>query len=63
MDILVTMPTTNSTFDTFFYPETIERMKKMGNVVFNELGRQFTHEELCENIKGKDVVMTGWASP
>jgi len=63
MDILVTMPTKSAHFPTFFYPETIERMKKMGNVVFNESDKQFTHEELCEHIKGKDVVMTGWGSP
>jgi hypothetical protein len=30
MDILVTMPTSDPNFPTFFYPETIERMKKMG---------------------------------
>lgn len=62
MKILVTIPQ-GATFDSFVYPETVERMRKMGNVTLYETTAQITHEELCEKIKGVDIVITGWGSP
>ncbi len=62
MNILVSIPQ-GDLFNSFIYKETVERMRKMGNVVLNETNAQFTHEELCEKIKGMDVVITGWGSP
>ena len=62
MNILVSIPQ-GDLFNAFIYKETVERMRKMGNVVLNETNAQFTHEELCEKIKGMDVVITGWGSP
>lgn len=62
MNILVSIPQ-GDLFDSFIYKNTVERMRKMGNVVLNESNAHFTHEELCEKIKGMDVVITGWGSP
>lgn len=62
MNILVAIPR-GATFDSFVYPETVERMKQMGNVVLNESTSHFTHEEMCEKIKGIDIVVTGWGTP
>lgn len=50
--------------DSFFTPKVLEELKKLGEVVFNETGRQgFTKEELIENIKDIDIIITGWQSP
>lgn len=62
MNILVSIPQ-GDLFDSFIYKDTVERMRKMGNVVLNESNAHFTHEELCEKIKGMDIVITGWGSP
>lgn len=62
MNILVSIPQ-GDLFNSFIYKNTVERMRKMGNVVLNESNAHFTHEELCEKIKGMDVVITGWGSP
>ena len=62
MNILVSIPQ-GDLFNSFIYKETVERMRKMGNVVLNESNAHFTHEELCEKIKGMDIVITGWGSP
>lgn len=62
MNILVSMPQ-GDLFNSFIYDETVARMRKMGNLVINEKSDHFTHEELCEKIKGIDVVITGWGSP
>lgn len=62
MNILVSIPQ-GDLFDSFIYKNTVERMRKMGNVVLNESNAHFTHEELCEKIKGMDIVITGWGSP
>lgn len=62
MNILVSIPQGNL-FDSFIYKDTVERMRKLGNVVLNETNAHFTHEELCEKIKGIDVVITAGAPP
>ncbi len=63
MKILVTMPQ-GFFHENFFYPETIERIKSFGDeVVFNETTEQFTHEEICEKIKGVDIAIIGWGTP
>lgn len=63
MNILVAIPRKTELFDSFIYQKTVERMQAMGNVVFNETKQNLTHEEMCEKIKGMDVVVLGWGSP
>lgn len=62
MNILVSIPKC-FIFDTFLRPDTVKRLNAMGNVTYNETPNQFTHEELCEKIKGQDMIITGWVSP
>lgn len=63
MTILVAIPRKTGLFESFVYPETVKRMQEMGTVIFNESDKNFTHEEMCEKIKGVDVVVLGWGSP
>lgn len=62
VQILVTMPK-NAVFQTFFNEERIRQLEQIGCVRWNETGRQFTHEELCEAIRDADVCVTGWGTP
>ena len=62
VQILVTMPK-NTVFQTFFNEERIRQLEQIGCVRWNETGRQFTHEELCEAIRDADVCVTGWGTP
>lgn len=62
MKILVTIPQ-GELFDSFVYPQTVERMRSMGEVVLNETAQNWTHQELCEKIKGVDIIVEGWGSP
>ena len=61
MNILVGSPR-DATRDTFLTEENIARLERLGNVTWNELGRPFTEDELCEAIRGKDVIVTGGGS-
>jgi len=63
MKILVTIPQGGDIFNSFIYPATIERMRGMGELILNDLGREFTEEEFCEKIKGVDILVEGWCSP
>lgn len=50
--------------DSYFTPEVIRQLEEIGEVVYNETGRQaYTKEELIENIKDIDIIFTGWKSP
>lgn len=62
VQILVTMPK-NAVFGTFFSEERIRQLEAVGPVRWNETGRQFTHEELCEAIRDAEVCVTGWGTP
>ena len=47
----------------FFTKENIEKIESLfDEVVWNKTGRQFTTEELIENIKDCDAVITCWGS-
>jgi len=46
-----------------FTEETLERLKNLFDVTFNELDRNYTSEELASKIKGFDGLITGWGSP
>jgi len=46
-----------------FSKETLERLKRLFDVTFNELGRDYTSEEVAEKISGYDALITGWGSP
>ncbi|MFI3226168.1 MAG: hydroxyacid dehydrogenase [Clostridia bacterium] len=50
--------------DSYFTPRVIEELSQIGELVWNETGKQgFTKEELIEHIKDVDVFMSGWGSP
>jgi phosphoglycerate dehydrogenase-like enzyme len=61
MNILVASPK-GDTRDTFFTKEVIDKLQSMGNLIWNNTERQFTKEELRENLKGVDVCITGWGT-
>lgn len=47
----------------FFGRERILELEALGTVEWNEGCEQFSQEELCERIAGKDICVTGWGSP
>lgn len=50
--------------DSFFTPQVIEKLEKLGTVVYNQTGRQrFTKQELMDNIGDVDVLISGWGTP
>ena len=46
-----------------FTQETLERLKNLFDVTFNDLDRNYTSRELASKIKGFDGLITGWGSP
>jgi len=46
-----------------FSDETLERLKNLFDVTFNDLGRDYASEELASKIKGFDGLITGWRFP
>ena len=63
MKVLVTKPMGNEVFDTFFSERARAEIAKIGEVVYNDLGREFTDDELKEALKDVDAVFTGWGTP
>lgn len=61
-EIAVTIPR-GVVFDTFFDSALIQELESIGNVTWNETGHQFTAEELCRHIKGRQICITGWGTP
>ncbi len=50
--------------ESFFTPQVKQELKTLGEVEYNETGRQaFTKEELMEYIKDVDILFTGWGTP
>jgi len=49
--------------DYIFTQETLERLKNLFDVTFNDLDRNYTSEELASKIRGFDGLITGWGSP
>ena len=62
MKIVVTIPK-GYVFDTFFPPSQIERLEKLGEVIWNEAERQYTRDELKELLQDADICVTGWGCP
>src|SRR5881275_2067126 len=52
-----------SLYRQLFSPETDARLKQLGRVTFNEQERDWTSEQLAEEIGNYDVVITSWRSP
>ncbi len=50
----------NDVFDTFFTEKSLNEIKKLGEVYYNEFDHEFTREELREALYDIDVVFTGW---
>ena len=61
MNILITQPI-GEVRRTFFTPEIVVEVEKLGTVIWNNTDRQFTKEELREKIKNIDVCLTGWGT-
>lgn len=62
MNILITLPK-GEIRDSFFTREVLEKVESMGNIVWNNLDRQFTKKELKENLRNVDVCISGWGCP
>lgn len=62
MKFLVTIPA-GEVRDTFVPQDVREGLAQMGEVVYNDLGRQFTKEEIKATLSGVDVAVTGWGTP
>lgn len=43
--------------------EAVEILESLGTVIWNELGRNYTSDELLELVPGTEVVITSWGSP
>lgn len=62
MKVLVTVP--EGIFrNKFFNEENKKILENNFDVTYNELGRDYTEEELKEVIKGYDIIITGWGTP
>jgi len=46
-----------------FSEECLKKLKSKFDVAFNELGRDYTSDEVAERISGFDALITGWGSP
>lgn len=62
MKILITIPA-GGVRNTFVPADVQAALAEMGEVVYNELGRQYTREEIKAALGGVDVAVTGWGTP
>lgn len=63
MKILVTVGA-GEVQDSFFTPKARAALEELGDVEYNEMGRQaFTKTELIEHIHDVDILVTGWKTP
>lgn len=62
MKILVTIPA-GEVRSTFLPDDVLAAFTEMGEVVYNDLGRQFTRGELKDALAGVGVAVTGWGTP
>ena len=63
MKILVTVGA-GEVKDSFFTPKAKAALEALGDVEYNDTGRQaYTKEELIEHIKDVDILVTGWKTP
>jgi len=56
------IPTSEHT-EYVFTAETLGRMRTLFDVAFNDLGRDYTSEEVASRIKWFDALIAGWGSP
>ena len=61
-NVLVTIPD-GQPKETFLTPNVREYLAENFNVRYNPLGRQYTQEELKEELKDIDFAITGWGTP
>jgi len=54
---------TSSHIEYVFSEECLEKLISKFDVTFNELGRDYTSDEVAEKIEGFDALITGWGSP
>lgn len=58
MNILVSM---NEKLRAMFFSDDIyDSLKDIGNVTYNDTGKNYNQEELKEQLADKDVIITGW---
>lgn len=62
MKALITTPR-GIEFDTFFPPVNIELAEGLGEIIWNDTGKQFTADEVAERIGDCDVYVTTWGAP
>lgn len=62
MKILVTIPA-GKVRDTFLPCDVQDALAMLGEVVYNDLGRQYTSEELARALDGVEIAVTGWGTP
>lgn len=63
MKILVTVGD-GEVKESFFTPKAKEALEALGDVEYNDTGRQaYTKEELIDHIKDVDILVTGWRTP
>lgn len=63
MNILVTVGD-GEVKESFFTPKAKAALEALGDVKYNNTGRQaYSKEELIENIKDVDILVTGWKTP
>lgn len=56
------LPPTNLSQD-ILSPIAITKLKSLGTVIWNEMDRNYTSDELLELIPGTEVIITSWGSP
>lgn len=63
MKILVTVGA-GEVKDSFFTPKAQQALAALGDVEYNDTGRQaYTKEELIEHVQDVDILVTGWRTP
>lgn len=63
MKILVTVGD-GEVKDSFFTPAAKAALEALGEVEYNDTGRQaYTKEELIEHVRDADILVTGWKTP
>lgn len=61
MKALISTPR-GTVFGTFFPPELIEYINSLGEIIWNDTGRQFEKHELMEKLPGCDAYITTWGA-
>lgn len=62
MKLLITIPE-GATRDEFLDKATVELLESNFEVIYNDLGRNYTAEEMYLAAEDADIVMTGWGTP